>query len=451
MNRYEKQKKAIQSAMAEHVHGYQGVLAKAKEEDDRDFTDDERVEIEDHLKAIENLKVDLEAAEKDIKTAQRVEDIGREIGPALGHVSVGAEPEDRLFARLNEHVWPAAQKTVGEAFVTSDQYKKSLDQIRGGKMPEGWSTGQVSVDTKGTLLEGAGSPSSGSGGGLIAVPQVVPGVVETLFQRLTFSDLLLSGQADGNTVRYVVEGTATSGAAGVAEAGAKPESVLGLSTVDERIKKIATLLPVSDEMIEDAPAIQSYINGRLSLFIRIEEERQLFRGAAGGNEVQGILTSRGVPVYAGGTAAGNYAVQLFAAMNGMRGSAFVEPDWVVVHPTDYQKLRLLTDTAGQFFGGGPFQGPYGNGQNIASSSQIEGAQDSLWNKPVIVTPGIGGAGTALVGTHANAQVWRRGGLSVEATNSHSTFFANNLVAIRAEERLGLAVYRPAAYVQVNLA
>jgi hypothetical protein len=47
--------------------------------------------------------------------------------------------------------------------------------------------------------------------------------------------------------------------------------------------------------------------------------------------VQGIFTSRNVPVYAGGTAAGNKAVQLFKAMNGMRGSAFLEPDSAGVH------------------------------------------------------------------------------------------------------------------------
>ena len=50
--------------------------------------------------------------------------------------------------------------------------------------------------------------------------------------------------------------------------------------------------------------------------MQIEEERQLLRGTSGGNEVQGLLTSRGVPVYAGGTAVGNKAVQLFIAMNG---------------------------------------------------------------------------------------------------------------------------------------
>jgi HK97 family phage major capsid protein len=274
-------------------------------------------------------------------------------------------------------------------------------------------------------------------------------VVEKLFQPLTFADLLLSGQTSKTSLRYMVEGTATSGAAGVAEGATKPQSTLGLTSTDEPIKKIATTLKVSDEMLEDAPAIQSYINGRLTLFVRIEEERQLIRGTSGGNEVQGLLTSRSVPVYAGGTAVGNRAVQLFKAMNGLRGSAFLEPDWMVLHPTDYEAIRLLTDTAGQFFGGGPFQGPYGTGSNLSATGQVTGAQDSIWGKPVHITATIG-AGTAIVGTSSSGQVWRRGALSVEATNSNEDDFLKNLVAIRAEERLGLAVYRPTGFVEVRL-
>ena len=45
---------------------------------------------------------------------------------------------------------------------------------------------------------------------------------------------------------------------------------------------------------------------------------------------------------------------------------------------------------------------------------------------------------------------RKGGLRVEASNSHSTFFQENKVAIRAEERLALAVYRPAAFAVADL-
>jgi HK97 family phage major capsid protein len=341
--------------------------------------------------------------------------------------------------------------SIGEAFTSSAGYKS----IRSGR-GNSWSTGLVDVGPadvalamKGTLLEGVGSPGSGTGGGWVAAPQVVPGVVDKLFQPLTLEALLLSGQATGNTVRYAVEGTATSAAAGVAEGGLKPESTLAYSTRDEPIKKVATSLTISDELLEDAPAVQAFVNGRLSLFCRIESERQLIRGTSGGNEVQGLLTSRGVPIYAGGTAVGNRAVQLFKAMNGMRGSAFVEPDWIVLHPTDWETIRLLTDSAGQYFGGGPFQGQYGGQSMVTPNGQVTGAADTLWNKPVYVTATVG-AGTAIVGNSQSAQVWNRGGLQVEATNSHASNFTLDLTVIRAERRFGLTCLRPDGFVEVRL-
>lgn len=67
----------------------------------------------------------------------------------------------------------------------------------------------------------------------------------------------------------------------------------------------------------------------------------------------------------------------------------------------------------------------------------------------MVTTAVG-AGTALIGTSSAAQVWRKGGLTVEATNSNEDDFLKNLVTIRAEERLGLAVYRPVAFTEIRL-
>jgi HK97 family phage major capsid protein len=444
-NIYEQKRDTIKAAMAERVKEYKAIYQKCADEK-REPDDGERIEIQKHLDAIEGpLTAELKEAEENLKTMQRVDEVGRGLGlplaEGLGSVQVGQGPVDRVITEAN--------KTLGEKFVSSQGYKDALHEYkqRGGSFREGMSIPAVSMEAKGTLLEGAG----GGGGALAStVPQVVPGVTEKLFQRLTVADLQMQGQATTSSIRYVVEGTATSGAAGVAEGGTKPESSLGLTTTDEPIKKIATLLPVSEEMLEDAPQIQSYINGRLSLFVKIEEERQLLRGTSGGNEVQGLLTSRNVPIYAGGTAAGNKAVQLFKAMNGLRGSAFLEPEWTIMNPADWESIRLLTDTAGQFFGGGPFQGPYGNGSNSDASNQLSSATDTIWNKPVYVTSAVG-AGTAVVGTRSSAQVWRRGGLSVDASNSHSTFFQLNLVAIRAEERLGLAVYRPTGFVEVRLA
>jgi HK97 family phage major capsid protein len=340
----------------------------------------------------------------------------------------------------------------GERFVSSEGYLRIKDA---SARASSWTTGKIDcglMQTKGTLLEGSGSPGTGTGGGLVPTPQVAPGIVQQLFQPLTLESLLLSGQASGNQVRYAVEGTATSSAAGVAEAGTKPESTLAFSTKDEPIKKIATVVSISDELIKDAPAVQTFVNGQLSSFVQTEAERQLFRGTSGGNEVQGLLTSRGVPVYAGGTAAGDYAAQLFKAMNGVRGSAFVEPEWIVIHPTDYQTLRLLRDQNDQYLGGGPFLGAYGGPQGPAGASgQVSGALDSVWGKAVYVTSNIGNAGTALIGSRQAGQVWSRGGVSVEASNSHDSYFTSNLTAIRAERRLGLTLYRPGAMCEVRLA
>jgi HK97 family phage major capsid protein len=372
--------------------------------------------------------------------AARVEDQIK----SIGH-KIGAPPSS--FGAYGRPMSP------GEIFTSSEHYKALFGP--GGSRGEQWTIPPIEIAGpaafKGTLLEGSGAPGSGSGGGLVPSPMVVPGVVQTLFFPLNAEQLFDSGITDSNTVRYIVEGTAVSGAGGVAEGGTKPESNLGLSTKDEPVKKVATFLPISDELLEDAAGIQQFLNGRLGFFIAYEVERELWRGASGGNEVQGLLTSRGVPVYTGGTA-DNKAVQIFKALNSMRGSAFIEPEWIVMNPTDYQVIRLLTDTAGQFFGGGPFLGPYGNVSDVTSGNNVSpGITDTLWGKPLYVSAAVGGPGTAVIGTRANAKVWNRGGLQVTASNSHSNYFQMDLVALRAERRLALSVYRASGFVECRMA
>ncbi len=419
-------------------------LWKKSETEDRAATDEERLEVEEKVKAIETVlkprKAEVEAA---IRVEQDVHRVSQEMGKGMEmeNVSVtpGGAPQDRLA------------KTIGRLFVESKGYK----DVQDAGFPGEWSTGPMEFDTKGTLLEGAGAPGAGTGGGLLTVPDVAPGVVSTLFQIPRVANLFAQGTTTSNTVRYVVEGTATNNAAGVAEAGAKPESILALSTKDEPIKKIATVLQVSDEMLEDAAQVESYINARLSLFIQLREDVSVLRGA-GTNDLAGILdSSRGISTNAGGTAGGyaaadTFSMQIFKAMNGIRGSAFLEPDAIVMNPADWQTIRLARDTANQFYGGGPFQGPYGAGDMFQASGLASGALDHLWGKPVVVTSTMN-AGTALVGCfQQGALVWRRQGITVEATNSHSTNFTFNLVAIRAEERLGLTVYRPTAFCAQSL-
>jgi hypothetical protein len=146
---------------------------------------------------------------------------------------------------------------------------------------------------------------------------------------------------------------------------------------------------VSDELLEDAVSIQQYVNGRLSMFVRVEEERQLLRGA-GGNDLSGIF-ARAISTTTAGT---TNADRIFRAAAGVRGSAFLDPDLIALHPTNWTTSRLQQDGAGQYFGGGPWGGQYGNtggGQTSSFSSS------PYWGMKVWVTPTVG-AGTALVGS-----------------------------------------------------
>ena len=360
------------------------------------------------------------------------------------------------FVTRTDPNWSNTAGGPGDVFIKSAGYQRIQDASGRGQT---WTTGPVEVSktqlmqrlpagmhelVKGTLLEtGVGGP----GGGAVP-PGYEPGIVSKLFEPLGVRDVFGQSNTTASQVRYVVEGTALSGAAGVAEGGTKPESTIAMSEVSEPVKKLATVLPISDELLEDAPSIQSYLNGRLSLFISIEEERQLLRGT-GTNELIGLFNRTGgqaINLYTK-LAADDSVTAIARVIANTRGSSFLQPDTVIVHPTQWLNWRLLRDgaggTIGAYFGAGPF-GASGNNAGAASLFS-----QSLWDTRVVLSTVVG-AGTALVGNFGlGAHVWRRGGISTEATNSHSDLFVKDITVIRAEERLALGVYRPSAFTAVS--
>ena len=117
-------------------------------------------------------------------------------------------------------------------------------------------------------------------------------------------------------------------------------------------------------------------------------------------------------------------------------------DALVINPADYEAIRLSKDANGQYYGGGYFNGQYGNGTIMQDPP--------LWGLKTVVTEAIA-QGTALVGAFKlGGAVIRKGGLRAESTNSHSDDFTNDLITFRVRERLGLQVKYPKAFVSVAL-
>jgi hypothetical protein len=199
-------------------------------------------------------------------------------------------------------------------------------------------------------------------------------------------------------------------------------------------------------MVEDAPSLRGYLNSRLTLFVRSEEGRQLLRGT-GTNELVGIFGRPGINQYTK-LATDDNAVALAKVIANTTGSANLEPDTISIHPANWLTMPLLRDggggTAGQFYAGGPFSAAYGGG-----AADVGMFGQTLWNKRVVLSTYVG-AGSALVGKFSQgAHIWRRGGVSVELSNSHSDYFHRNLIALRAEERLAMGLYPPSAVTEVR--
>lgn len=425
MNQYEKRIAACDEKMREHASAYKEILDKASEED-RQPTEDDRAKITEHMQAIETLKGEKVEAEANLKTYEDMEGLSKNLGPQFGDFGRDVEVKEKTTEEV---------KSLGEQFIESKGYKDLMER---GLQGSDWSTGPVEL--KATLVSTPGTA--------LTPPQYVPGIVETLYQRLYVADLLGQASTNTNQVTYVSETTATNAADTVAEGQAKPQSTLVFGETTEPVRKIATLLPVTDELLEDAPSIAAYVNGRLTLFVKQTEEAQILLGSGTAPDIKGLIGAgrNNVGTYARGTVDDN-ALALFKAMNGTRGSSQLDVDAIVVHPTNWQAIRTAKDTSGQYYGGGPFYGPYGGPQGPAGASQF--SADSLWGTRVVVTSAIT-VGSALVGAfNQGAALFRRSGVSVEATNSHSTWFADNITAIRAEERLALAVYRESAFTVVT--
>lgn len=285
--------------------------------------------------------------------------------------------------------------------------------------------------------------TGGASGGLVAALTTVDtNLVTGARRRLTIEDLLGSETISGSALTYFVEGALEGAPTTVAEDGQKPQIHFANPTpVTEALTKVAAFIKESDEIVEDLPWLASAIDSRLVYQLGLFIEDQILNGNGSGTNLTGLLNRNGVQTETA-TAAADNADALFRAITKTSTGSGFEADGIVINPADYQALRLQKDSNGQYFGGGFFGGQYGNGA-------IQ-EQPPLWGLRTVVTPAIA-AGTTLVGAFAqSASVISKGGITVDATNSHDDDFTNNRITIRGERRLALAARRPSGLVKVTL-
>ncbi len=256
-------------------------------------------------------------------------------------------------------------------------------------------------------------------------------ILPRLFQQNVIADLIPSGTTNAQAIVYMQETTTTNAAAFVAEGGTKPESALAFAEVSSPVRKIATVLPVTDELMADAPAMRSYLEARLRLFLQNAEDAALLSGTGVAPQFTGMLNTAGIQTEAKG--ANDTFTAILNAITKVQVIGLLNPNGIIIHPNDYRDIRTTKDANGNFLFGHP----------------SEAGPTNLWGYRTVSSMGIP-ENTALVGAFdAATQLFRREGVNFAVSDQHSDFFITNKLMLRVEERAALVVYRPAGLCTVT--
>lgn len=283
-------------------------------------------------------------------------------------------------------------------------------------------------------LSGAEAKTLMSLGTLAPVPVRQPGIREIAQEYRTVRDLFLQGTINAPSFTYLVETTFTNAAAEVTEGSLKPESALAFTETTETVAVIATWLPATRQVLDDLDYLQAYVEGRLRFMVQRREEVEILNGDGIAPNIKGILNRSGIQTYVHTGAPDNNMDAIYKGIVKVRNTAFAEPTAIVLHPNNWQSIRLTKTSTGEYIMGYPID---------------PNPTPRLWGLEVRETSAIA-ANTGLVGAfRPDGQVFERTGMTITVSSEHSDFFIRNQVAILCEERLGLAIYRPASFCKIT--
>jgi len=308
-------------------------------------------------------------------------------------------------------------KSAGDLLIESDSYKNmGSGEFKASQSLKGFFTKDLdSTDPK---------------GGILVSPQTIAGVLTPPQEDLRIRDLLNVQRTTSNAIEYIVETGFTNASAVAPEKSLKPQSDLTFDIESATVKTLAHWIPATRQIIQDAPMLRNYVDGRLTYGLALTEEAQILYGDGVGDNMAGIMTNPNVQNVGGVAAADTRIDHLRRAITRTLLAGYPATG-IVLHPSDWEDIELQKGTDGHYIW----------------VSVVNGGETRLWRVPVVQSTGMN-EGEFLVGAFGLAgQLWDREQANVRISEHHADYFARNMLAILAEERLALTVYRPEAFVR----
>lgn len=329
---------------------------------------------------------------------------------------------ERKMTAGNENGQQAAQ-SFGEQFVKSE----SFQAMAAGRSKF------ARMEFKTAIINATGQNQP------LVAPDRLPGIVNNPNRVLTIRDALPVGRTSSNLVEFTKENVFTNNAnaqyaSPARENVTKPESGITFTLASAAVVTLAHFIPVSRQVLDDSPQLESYVNSRLTFGLKLEEEDQLLNGAGTSGNLSGLLASGNNVAY-NRAATGDTRIDTLRKAITQAALSEFEADTVVINPADWETITLTKATDGQYI--------------ISSPADLLAPR--IWGKRVVATNSIA-AGTFLVGAMTmGAQIWDRMDAAVQISYEDGDNFKKNMATLLAEERLALTVYRPSAFIKGTFA
>jgi HK97 family phage major capsid protein len=344
------------------------------------------------------------------------------------------EVEQKVAKRLTDGA-PGGRKSWGDVVSASEQFKAAA--AKGGKGKPEMEAVEVGSFHKAAIVTSS-SQDTTSTANMLGGTERAPFVAGTQ-RQLVVRSLIPVYSTESSMVEYAREllftnSAAVQGAAasppGDTDGQPLPESSLTFEFVQAGVKTLGHWIPASRQVLADAKMLGSYIDQRLRYGVLLEEEDQVLNGTGSGNTLNGIIAQ--ATAYNRRNTSDNRLDTLLKAFLQVTLSDYTA-DGVVMSHVDWTELLLLKDDQGRYLFGDP------------TGMRTPG----VWGRPVVPSNSAD-IGEFLTGAfQLGAALWDREQATVRVAEQHEDFAVRGMVAIIAEERVVLTVFRPSAFVTGN--
>lgn len=256
--------------------------------------------------------------------------------------------------------------------------------------------------------------------------QVVPTPVQLIRPMPNMLSVMRTNPTTSSLIEYVEENQPEWGMDVVPEGEPKPESTISFTPKSAPISTVAHWVAATRQVLDDLPALRSYIDGRLREGLVHKIEDLVLNGDAD-HELNGLLTAAqqvtGDTLWEGLLAGSEEITQGYA----------YNPTAVVLNGRDW--YAFLRQVLAPNVGTG----------RLADSVITDSLPYRVIGLPIVLTPAME-AGKVLIGDFTNgAEIWDRQTTQLFVADQHGDWFVRNQILILAEARMGLAIYQPRAF------